>query len=276
MPPPEFSKNHVWVAAATVQLDTRQAKRAILRHSIRLPERRRIDVLEVYCLEADTEFITRDGIKTLGECANTVQTVLTRPFKEFKRPRRSEGRWVDARIGEFGRQPLLRVHLARGDERKTIRATPNHRWIASLNGNGTLLPPRWYLTRDLAPGMVLAALAPRGMIPLRWHVTGVEDKGEFEPVYCATVPSTGTFTLAGHIWVGNCEQCRRPWDDVYGEPCIAAETNEHLRGGPIGVRAKRKHDHRCDLLGCDVEKIEKTAQINGLDLHAEDVSRLTP
>jgi hypothetical protein len=119
MPPPEFSKNHVWVAAATVQLDTRQAKRAILRQSVRLPAQRRIDVLEVYC-----------------------------------------------------------------------------------------------------------------------------------------------------------EQCRRPWDDVYGEPCIAAETNEHLRGGPIGVRAKRKHDlHRCDLLGCDVEK---SAQINGLDLRAEDVSRLSP
>jgi hypothetical protein len=50
-----------------------------------------------------------------------------------------------------------------------------------------------------------------------------------------------------------CSQCRRPWDDVVGDPCEAADSNEHLRGGPIGVRQKRKHDHhRCDLLGCDI------------------------
>lgn len=49
-----------------------------------------------------------------------------------------------------------------------------------------------------------------------------------------------------------CEQCRRTYQDVRGEPCIAAETSEHLRGGPIGVRAKRKHNHNCALLGCQV------------------------
>lgn len=48
-----------------------------------------------------------------------------------------------------------------------------------------------------------------------------------------------------------CAECRRPYDDVAGEPCIAATNNEHLRGGPIGERKKRKHHHRCDLLGCD-------------------------
>lgn len=48
-----------------------------------------------------------------------------------------------------------------------------------------------------------------------------------------------------------CEQCRRPWDDVVNELCEAYVSNEHLRGGPIGVRKKRKHEHRCDLLGCN-------------------------
>jgi hypothetical protein len=54
-----------------------------------------------------------------------------------------------------------------------------------------------------------------------------------------------------------CRLCRRPWDDVADEPCIAATTTEHLRGGPIGQRKKRKHDHRCDLLGCDVPGSEQ-------------------
>lgn len=49
MPMPEYSETHVWVAAATVSLDERQAKRAVLRHSVRIPKELRISVLEVYC-----------------------------------------------------------------------------------------------------------------------------------------------------------------------------------------------------------------------------------
>lgn len=48
-----------------------------------------------------------------------------------------------------------------------------------------------------------------------------------------------------------CFQCRRPWDDVADELCAAAASNGHLRGGPIGTRKKRRHEHRCDLLGCE-------------------------
>lgn len=48
-----------------------------------------------------------------------------------------------------------------------------------------------------------------------------------------------------------CAQCRRAWDDVADERCIAASTTEHLRGGPIGERKKRKHDHNCEVVGCE-------------------------
>lgn len=51
-----------------------------------------------------------------------------------------------------------------------------------------------------------------------------------------------------------CAVCRRPWDDVFDEPCEAADSNEHLRGGPIGVRKKRKqfrHHHDCSRYGCE-------------------------
>jgi hypothetical protein len=37
-----------------------------------------------------------------------------------------------------------------------------------------------------------------------------------------------------------CEACRRPLDDVGDQACSALINNEHLRGGPIGERAKRK------------------------------------
>lgn len=51
-----------------------------------------------------------------------------------------------------------------------------------------------------------------------------------------------------------CRECRRPWDDVLDEPCSAADNNEHLRGGPIGIRKKRKqytHYHDCRRYDCD-------------------------
>jgi hypothetical protein len=40
-----------------------------------------------------------------------------------------------------------------------------------------------------------------------------------------------------------CDQCHRPYDAVFGDPCAAAASNEHLRGGPIGTRKKRKGRH---------------------------------
>jgi hypothetical protein len=56
-----------------------------------------------------------------------------------------------------------------------------------------------------------------------------------------------------------CEACRRPYDDVADQPCEAAESNEHLRGGPIGERAKRTHYyHDCEALGCPPEVRRQT------------------
>src|SRR5262245_50886601 len=45
---PDYSEAHVWVAAATVPLDLRQAKRAVLRHNVHLPDKTVVNVLEVY------------------------------------------------------------------------------------------------------------------------------------------------------------------------------------------------------------------------------------
>lgn len=47
-----------------------------------------------------------------------------------------------------------------------------------------------------------------------------------------------------------CQACRRPYTDVAGAICEAAASNEHLRGGPIGVRQKRHHP--ADEVGADL------------------------
>lgn len=52
-----------------------------------------------------------------------------------------------------------------------------------------------------------------------------------------------------------CKNCRRPYEDVHGNPCAAAENKDHLIGGPTGIRAKRTGHtvpgHDCAALGCN-------------------------
>lgn len=67
--------------------------------------------------------------------------------------------------------------------------------------------------------------------------------------------SVRTYMLDGDLKINvldvYCAACRRPYDDVADQVCEAAESNEHLRGGPIGERAKRRHlYHDCEQEGC--------------------------
>src|SRR5262249_40077897 len=51
------------------------------------------------------------------------------------------GRWQEAEVRSFGRQPLLGVRLRRGKTTKTVRATPDHRWVL-----GGLVGPHSFTT----------------------------------------------------------------------------------------------------------------------------------
>lgn len=37
-----------------------------------------------------------------------------------------------------------------------------------------------------------------------------------------------------------CDSCRRPWDAVNGRDCEAAESKDHLIGGPTGERKRTR------------------------------------
>lgn len=43
-----------------------------------------------------------------------------------------------------------------------------------------------------------------------------------------------------------CGQCRRPYDAVCEKDCEAAESKDHLIGGPTGERKKRKGGEETD------------------------------
>lgn len=70
------------------------------------------------CFAYNTEFITRSGIKKIGDAAGTTQRVLSKG-----------GKWVDAKISSFGKQELYKLVLRRGRHKKTIYTTENHRWF---------------------------------------------------------------------------------------------------------------------------------------------------
>lgn len=71
------------------------------------------------CFRSDTEIITRDGIKPIGELAGTSQEVLT-----------TGGKWVRAHVRSFGQQEIWKLTLRRSGVEKVIYTTADHRWFA--------------------------------------------------------------------------------------------------------------------------------------------------
>ena len=71
------------------------------------------------CFAYDTEIITDQGVKKIGDVAGTEQILLTR-----------DGSWVKAPIRSFGKQKLYKLTLMRQGVDKVIYTTENHRWYA--------------------------------------------------------------------------------------------------------------------------------------------------
>ena len=105
------------------------------------------------CFGGETQYLTRDGVKTLEATAGTTQYVLD-----------STARWVPAEIKEFGKQELLAVNLRRGRAVKTVYATARHRWFTDMPrlaaGQRRRRSERELLTTDLSPGMTLSTTVP--------------------------------------------------------------------------------------------------------------------
>lgn len=81
-----------------------------------------------------------------------------------------------------------------------------------------------------------------------------ESSAQHDFVIAATIGVTEQLARKGHqrgvvrlpattrvdVMEAYCANCRKTYEDVADQPCsVAVIGNEHLRGGPIGVRAKR-------------------------------------
>lgn len=76
------------------------------------------DVWLYHCLTGDTRVITYEGVRDIKDLAGTTQRILTK-----------NGKWVDAPFLNFGKQKVFRINLSRNRQKKTIRATSEHRWL---------------------------------------------------------------------------------------------------------------------------------------------------
>jgi ATP-dependent DNA helicase DinG len=175
------------------------------------------------CLAAETRVITSAGVREIAALAGSFHELLG-----------GDGRWVKAEVRSFGVQRLMRLTLTRNGVEKVIHATGDHRWFVRPGRDGRGRVER--TTSSLRPGQKLQSVFPRpiasqlrpspdgiaqgvvaadgtpfGRAPdgcrferAAWTVVSVEPTDRVEEVYCAVVPTTGSFALEDNILTGNC------------------------------------------------------------------------
>lgn len=99
-----------------------------------------------HCLGGETLVGTKNGRVPIRDLDGQKVDLLT-----------SDG-WVASTVRDFGTQRLWDIVLQRNGVRKTIRATPEHRWFVRLKGPDPYRVER--TTRDLLPGQTLVSATP--------------------------------------------------------------------------------------------------------------------
>ena len=108
-----------------------------------------------HCFSGDTKIWTYDGLKTLEECVETTQMVLTNDHG---------GHWREAIIHAYGEQELWEVTLRRNKRTKVVRATADHRWLVRTRGDATRTESKIVVTSDLVADQRLAWTLPKSYL----------------------------------------------------------------------------------------------------------------
>lgn len=112
------------------------------------------------CFAGETRFLTTAGIVSLSETAGQTVDVLT-----------TGGNWKEATIQSFGVQPLMKLSVQRGDERREIFTTADHRWIAYASERGRRRIDQ--VTSALKPGARLVSMRGSRMQNVRPSAFGI-------------------------------------------------------------------------------------------------------
>lgn len=102
------------------------------------------------CFAAETEVITRNGTRRIGDLFQSVGEQIMD----------GNGRWVDADVRWFGEQSLSKITVKRNKQTKDIFATSDHRWFARWSDSKSRFVE--CTTDNLRPGMILRSCMPNG------------------------------------------------------------------------------------------------------------------
>ena len=114
------------------------------------------------CLGYETEILTRDGIKQIGNLKGQEVEVLTRRAKEGH-AKGGPGTWVTTTVEAFGKDNLRKITLSSSGIEKEIYATPNHRWYTKGATTDPKATEFECTTDELEPGFKLSALRPQSI-----------------------------------------------------------------------------------------------------------------
>ena len=150
--------------------------------------------LQSHCVVGSTEVTTDKGVLLIGELCGKTANVLTRTNAD-------RANWVSATFRSFGVAEVWGVVLVNRKVKKTIYATEGHRWfIRGSNANDF----QTRFTSELKIGDRLVSIHKDRGPTASWYVGEILPAEREEEVFCAEVPVTHCFVLAGDILVYNC------------------------------------------------------------------------
>lgn len=148
------------------------------------------------CFAYNTEIITRNGVKKIGDCVNTEQELLS-----------ENGEWIKSPIKEFDKQEIFNLELKNVHGiTKNIYCTANHRWFVRdvSEDNHENKPFIEVYTKDLESNVHQLQGVFHGKSQCLWEVASVKFTNRIEKVYCAVMPRVYKFALPDNIMTGNC------------------------------------------------------------------------
>ena len=144
------------------------------------------------CFRRDTEFWTKEGIKTFRDFNDGDQVTIL-----------GKNDWMPATVKNFGQQQLFKLtHKYNIVDTKEIFTTSNHRWLVKGAG-GDLVE---VTTTNLKPGDELAKCENFniGRFTQNFIVESVQETQYVEDVWCVVEPVYEIFALGDGILTKNC------------------------------------------------------------------------
>lgn len=183
------------------------------------------------CFAHETEIITREGIKRIGDCVGTIQTLLSR-----------NGKWIKSPIQIFGIRPLRKITFRRQGRDMIVYATPDHRWFAKSPSDVSHNKGfKEYVTDELKPGYRMQYMFGQGIKDLEPNPFGIAHGIAF---------GDGTKSSNAHLYLCGEKADLAKWFPLNHATPALDKNATRISNIPLGFkRLPDLSEHRTYLLG---------------------------